>query len=186
MTTHHNQPKATWGGKGLFQHILSPRKVQVGTQTGQKPEDRSWYRGYAGGLLPGFLFIACSACFLTACNTVSPVVVLPRKRWAQPHQSSIKKMYHRLACNHILWKHFLSLSFLLSNDSCLCQVDTKLASTLHNLISKLRKGKYAYENGWFFSESHHPSGCFEKYDAERHVRRLRAIRHHRSQRNELL
>ena len=46
--------------------------------------------------------------------------------WALLHQSLVKKMPYI----QILWRHFLSVGSLFSDDSSLCQVDIKLASTI--------------------------------------------------------
>lgn len=54
---------------------------------------------------------------------------LPTVSWAHPHQSSVKKMHHRLAHRPIWKEHFLNKSPFFPNDSNLCHVDTKLANT---------------------------------------------------------
>jgi hypothetical protein len=72
------------------------------------------------GLLP----LACSACSL-----IEPRV--PAQRWHHPQGdlppwSQIQKMPY----SWISWRHFPNWSSFLCNNSSLCQVDTKLASTV--------------------------------------------------------
>ena len=85
-----------------------------------------------------FVHVSCSACFLIEARTASPGMAPSLMDWAFYHQSLIKEMSYSwifkwLSCN---WDS------LLSSDSSLCQVDTKLASTLwlaffhpHNVLS---------------------------------------------------
>jgi len=42
----------------------SLKEVRTGTQAGQEPGGRSWYRKYRRMLLTGLLWMACSACFI--------------------------------------------------------------------------------------------------------------------------
>lgn len=46
-------------------------------------------------------------------------------QWAKPSQIN-QKMYHRLACRPIWWRHFLYWHSLFPNGSSLCEVDIKL------------------------------------------------------------
>lgn len=48
--------------------------------------------------------------------------------------SITKKLLYRLAHSLSWWRHFLNWHFLLSNDNCLCQVDTNLSSTKRHLL----------------------------------------------------
>jgi hypothetical protein len=80
------------------------------------------------GLLP----LACSACSL-----IEPR--LPAQRWSHPQGafppwSLIEKMPY----SWISWRHFLNWSSFLCDNSSLCQVDTKLASTLTDQSLYLR------------------------------------------------
>jgi hypothetical protein len=54
----------------------------------------------------------------------------PTMGWALPHQSLVEQMSYRFAYSLILWRHFLSWDFLLSDNSNLCQVDIKLVCPL--------------------------------------------------------
>lgn len=122
--------KETWGGKGSFglhfpQHCSLEKKVRAETQTGLDPVSRTWYRGHAWVLLTGFLFVACSACFLVDLGTASPGMAPPTLDWALAHQSLIKKMPY----SWILWRHSLNWGSLLS-DFSLYQVGIKLSGTL--------------------------------------------------------
>ena len=81
-------------------------------------------------LLTGLLFMTCSAC-VTAPRTTSPEVAPLTVNWTLPHQSSIKKMYHRLA--YRLTGGDIFFHWLFWNKSSLCPVDIKLASISRNL-----------------------------------------------------
>lgn len=70
-------------------------------------------------LLTGLLFIASSACFLQKPGVPATM------GWAFSYQLLVMKMLSRLTYNPILWRHFLSRSSFLSDDSNLCQVDIK-------------------------------------------------------------
>jgi hypothetical protein len=71
--------------------------------------------------LTDLLPLACSACSYRT-KTTSPEMVQPtRGPW-----SLIEKMPH----SWITWRHFPNWSSFLCDNSSLCQVDTKLASTL--------------------------------------------------------
>jgi hypothetical protein len=84
---------------------------------------RSWCRGHVGTFFTGLLPPACSSCSL-----IEPR--LPAQRWSHPQGvfppwSLIEKMPY----SWISWRHFLNWSSFLCDNSSLCQVDTKLAST---------------------------------------------------------
>ena len=73
-----------------------------------------------------YLFSMASwVCFLIETKTTSPEMAPPTMSWALPHQSLIKIMPY----SQILWKHFLNWVSLLSDNSSLCQLDVRLAST---------------------------------------------------------
>ena len=123
--------KATWGRKVLF-HLTLPQyyafmKSGIGTQTGQELGDRRRCRdqGITYWLLP----LTCLACSLLEPRTASPGMTPPTTGCALSHQSQIKYMPFMLAYSLILWRQFLSLSSFHSDDSSLCQVDIKPAST---------------------------------------------------------
>jgi hypothetical protein len=89
---------------------------------------RSWCRVHGGMFFTGLLPLACSACYLIEWR-------LPVQRWSHPQGafppwSLIEKMTY----SWISWRHFLNWSSFLC-DFQLCQVDTKLASTVGNFIS---------------------------------------------------
>lgn len=100
---------------------------------------QNWSRGYGGvllmGLLPkGWLLMSESTCFIIDLRTSSlggdtthsdlglPTSVINQK----------KKMAHRLPCRPVWWWHFISWGSLFPNDSVLCWVDRKLASTTND------------------------------------------------------
>ena len=82
-------------------------------------------------LLPDLLPMACLACFLIEPRTINPGVASSTDGCPFPHEPLIKEMSCRPDYYLILWKHFLNWYSLLSDDSSLCQVDIKLASTSH-------------------------------------------------------
>jgi hypothetical protein len=93
-----------------------------------RSKSRSWCRGHGGMFFSGLLPLAYSACSL-----IEPR--LPAQRWhhpqgALPPWSLIEKMPY----SWISWRHFLNWSSFLCDNSRLCQVDTKLASTIHTHI----------------------------------------------------
>lgn len=50
-------------------------------------------------------------------------MALPTMGYTLPYQSFIKRQPHRFASRQLLWRHFLSWCFVLSDDSSLYQVD---------------------------------------------------------------
>ena len=85
---------------------------------------RSWCRGHGGLAVLYWLPLACSACSLIETKTTSPEMA-PPTRGPPPHWSLIEKMSY----SWILWRHFPKWSSFLCDNSSLCQVDTKVAST---------------------------------------------------------
>jgi len=77
---HHDQKKL--GKERLYFNYTF---LRIGTQTGQEPGGRSWYRGHGGILLTGLLLMACSACLLIHSKTTSPEWHL--SQWAGPSLS---------------------------------------------------------------------------------------------------
>jgi hypothetical protein len=90
---------------------------------------RSWCRVHGGMFLTGFLPLACSACFLIEPMTTSPEMVSPTR--VPPPWSLIEKMPY----GSISWRHFPNWSSFLCDNSSLCQVDTKPASTVLNALN---------------------------------------------------
>ena len=89
-------------------HNSSTTEVRIGTQEGQEPGSRTWFKGHRGVLLNGFLPIVCSACFLIEFRTTILGMAPPTIGCGLLHQLLIKKMPYRPAYNQILWSHFLS------------------------------------------------------------------------------
>jgi hypothetical protein len=93
---------------------------------------RSWCRGHGGMFLTGLLPLAYSTCCLIKRR-------LPAKRWHHPQGyftpwSLIEKMPY----SYISWRHFPIWSSFLCDNSSLCQIDTKLAST-HRYVFSMKK-----------------------------------------------
>lgn len=78
----------------------------------------------------GLLFVACSACFLMGPRTTSLGIASPTMGCSLPYQSIIKKMPYMHTYRLILDIFSVEISFH-SEDSNLCNVDIKLARTLH-------------------------------------------------------
>jgi hypothetical protein len=121
---HHDQ-EVSWGGTGLFSLHFHTAVHHQGIQdwNSSRSGSRSWCRGHGGMFITGLLPLACSACSL-----IEPR--LPAQRWHHPlgdlpPWSLIEKM----PCSWILWRHFPNWSTFLCDNSSLCQVDTRLAST---------------------------------------------------------
>jgi hypothetical protein len=76
-------------------------------------------------LLTGLLPMACSACFVIKPRTTSTGVAPPTMGWALLNRWLIEKMPY----SFISRRHFLNRDSFLSDDTSLCQVDTKPAST---------------------------------------------------------
>lgn len=100
----------------------SPREARTGTQTGQEPEGRSWWKSRGGVLLANLLPIICSTCFLIEPRTSNPGTV--------PHTMACPLSYQSLRkcpmCWPTVWfygRDFLIWSSILSNDFSLCQTD---------------------------------------------------------------
>jgi hypothetical protein len=85
---------------------------------------RSWCRGHGGMFFTGLPPLACSACSLIEQR-------LPAQRWHHP-QGDLPpwSLIEKMSYSWILWRHFPNGSSFLCDNSSLCQVDTKLASTM--------------------------------------------------------
>jgi hypothetical protein len=119
------------GGERVYSaYIYTLLFITKGSQdwNSSRAGSRSWCRGHGGMFLAGLLPLACSACSL-----IEPR--LPAQGWHYPQGdlppwSLIEKMPYIW----ISWRHFPNWSSFLCNNSSLCQVDTKLDSTLANMI----------------------------------------------------
>jgi hypothetical protein len=102
--------------------LLSPKKVRTGTQAGQEA-------GADAEAMERCFLLACSACSL-----IEPR--LPAQRWHHP-QGDLPpwSLIEKMPCSWISWRHFPNWSSFLCDNSSLCQVDTKLASTAHFFFS---------------------------------------------------
>jgi hypothetical protein len=128
---HYGQSKL--GRKGFIwltvpYHCSASKEVRAGTQQG-----RSWCRGHAGGAAYWRDSHSLIHCSLMEPRTISPGMAPPTVDWALPNQSVIKKMSRRLASSLIFHRSIFSVENLSSDDSNLCQTDTKLTKT--HLIS---------------------------------------------------
>jgi len=87
--------------------------------------------------------------YFIAPKIISPRVAPPSVSRPLAHQSSIKKMHHRLAHRLIWWGHVHHWGFLFQSDSSLCQVVIKRASTLSkdNGRPKVKNGIWEKEIG---------------------------------------
>jgi hypothetical protein len=106
-----------------------------------RSKSRSWCRGHRGMFFTGLLLLACSACFLIEPKTASLEMVPPTL--GPPPWSLIEKMLY----SWISWRHFLKWSSFLCDNSSLCQVDTKLASTAWHSLSCLSYQQQKTESG---------------------------------------
>lgn len=61
----------------------------------------------------------------------------PPLGWTHQYQALNKKTHYRLVHRPVWWEHFLSWGLLLPNDPSSWQLDTKLASTLWQLLRKV-------------------------------------------------
>jgi hypothetical protein len=84
---------------------------------------RSWCRGHGEMFFTGLPPLACSAFSL-----IEPRP--PAQRWSHP-QGNLPpwSLIEKMPYSWISWRHFLNWSSFLCDNSSLCQVDTKLAST---------------------------------------------------------
>lgn len=87
-----------------------------------------WLRGVRAGTDAPQACTSCLAQSTFLLGTNSTRVAQPKVSCVLAHQSSIKKMHHMLAHKANLEGSFCQFS-LLENDSSLCQVDIKLATT---------------------------------------------------------
>jgi hypothetical protein len=107
-----------------------------------RSENRSWCRSHGGIFFTGLLPLAFSACSL-----IEPR--LSAQRWNHPQRDLppwwlIEKMPY----SWISWRHFPNWSSFLCDNSSLCQVDTKLASTAgkpkHTLLNETLRREYKW------------------------------------------
>jgi hypothetical protein len=103
---------------------------------------RSWCRGHGGVFLTGLLPLACLGCSLI--EPRPPAQRWHHPQWNLPPWSLIEKM----PCSWILWRHFPNCSSFLCDNSSLCQVDTKLASTIgHRSFKQNCRKSHPFEEG---------------------------------------
>lgn len=93
-------------------------------------KDSNCHRGSEEPVINGWLFMACSTYFLRAFRTYFSGVAPPTIGRTILEQSRTKKMPYRFVYRWIVWAHFLNYESLSPNDSNLCQVNKKLATTL--------------------------------------------------------
>ena len=122
----HHEQEESWGGKGLSSlHFFTLLLITKGCQdwNSGRSGSRSWCRGHGGMFLTGLLPLACSDCSL-----IEPR--LPAQRWHNP-QGDLPSwsLNEKMPYSWISWRHFPNWSSFLCDNSSLCQVDTKLAST---------------------------------------------------------
>lgn len=107
-------------GGGLFQlrtHLL--HSITVGNQgwsRGQGPGSKNWSKSHGGMLLTSLLLMTCSACFILASRTASPVVASPTASWAFDNNHQSRKYPIGLPYRSIWWQHFISWGCLFPND----------------------------------------------------------------------
>jgi hypothetical protein len=106
-------------------HSSPPKDTRIGIKTGPEPGARSWCGGHGGVLLIRLPIMAYSTCFLIEPRITKPGMPPPTINWVLPHQSLIKKTPY----SWILLRHFLKGGSFLPNNSSLCQIALKLAST---------------------------------------------------------
>ena len=122
--------ESSWGGEGM--QLMLPHLIHIeGSQGWNSARVWVWMqegcRRYGGLLLllvvPHVLLILLSYGTLGDQFRASPI----HKGWVIPYQSLIKKTYYRLSYSSILYRHFPSWGYLLSDDSSLYQVVIKRA-----------------------------------------------------------
>jgi hypothetical protein len=100
--------------------------------------------------LTGLLPLACSACSL-----IEPR--LPAQRWHHPQGDLLPwSLIEKMPYSWISWRHFPNWSSFLCDNSSLCQVDTKLAST-HSIVEG--GSWYAHLRIWPLVLLHQSSVC---------------------------
>lgn len=90
-----------------------------------EPRGRSWCRPWGVGCC----FLTWSVYFIIKSGTISPGKALSTMGCTLLHQSLVKKIFHRITYSSVLRRYFFSWSSLFSDDSSLCRVDIKVAST---------------------------------------------------------
>lgn len=118
--------------------------MRTGTQTKHHPGGRSLYRGRGRG--------AAYYCFLIEPRRPSPGMEPPSMCWPLPHGALNEKMLY----SWIGWRHLLNRGQFLSDDSCLCQVDTQNTQKIStctlevytNISSFSNSGNNIPKGGW--------------------------------------
>lgn len=111
------------------ERVISPhlKPITKEVKAGQEPggSNRSWSSRRT--------LVAGSVCFYIAPRTVSLGVAPPTVSCTLPHQSSVKKILHRLTHRPIWRGHFFQRRFPFPNNSSSCWADIQQASTLPNI-----------------------------------------------------
>jgi hypothetical protein len=120
-------PRSSWGGKGLlslhFQiAVHHQRKSGLELKQGRKQE---LMQSHGEMLFAGLLPLACSAYFL-----IEPKDYQPRDGPTHKGPSHPWSLIEKMLYSWMSWRHFLTWSSFLCDNSSLGQVDTKLPSTL--------------------------------------------------------
>lgn len=121
--------------------LLSMKEAKVWTHIRHKSEV-----GADAEALKDCCLLSFQAYFLIESNTINPRVVQPLWGMLCPSIPCLKclTIFHR----PILWRNFLSLCFLFSNSSSVCQVDTKhfrtIAQSSLNGLNTFLKENYAW------------------------------------------
>jgi hypothetical protein len=117
-------PRSKLGRKGFIQ-LTRPTLLFITKErqdwNSSRSGSRNWCRGHGGMLLTGLLPLACSICFLIELKTTSPRMAPPTIGWVLSPWTLIEKMSY----SWISWRHFLTWSSFLCDNSSLCQVDTQ-------------------------------------------------------------
>lgn len=121
--------KTTWEERVYLAYCSTSLFIVEGSQNSNSG-GRSWFRRHGGELLTGLFFMTCSACFFIEPRTNSPGMAPLTVDWALLYWSLIKKMPCRFAYSLLLQRIFpTEAPSLLFDDSSLCQLDIKPAST---------------------------------------------------------
>jgi hypothetical protein len=104
----------------------SLRGVRTGTQAGQEPGGRSWFRGHGGLLLTSLLSLfSYFRGWRDNTQDHQPPSGTPHNRLGSPASITYKKMPYRFAYSPVLRKRFPRWGSFLPDDSSFCQVDIK-------------------------------------------------------------
>lgn len=148
LVTQKVRTKSNLERKGLFCLTLpgnspSLREVKAETQAGPESRGGSSSRRHGGRLLTDWLVLyGLLSCLLIAHSTTIPGAVT----WAL-HLNRQPKTIPQVSLQASLEGHFLNWGSLFQNDSSLCQIVKKLASTVLLMVSFLQfltQSSYGY------------------------------------------